>query len=640
MKKSMLICGMRGKMRRAMPGGPVAIVASGGVRVMSYNVFCRPKPIVTNRKDWRKDRLALLARRAPAYDILCLQEFFQTRRNRKATKAFLRDLSLAGFAHAVPGPKPTAATLCGGCQVVDSGLLIASRHPILAHDSILFRAGGSHSDAYCCKGAVYARVFVDGTGREGLPPTIVHIFTTHLQASYFSKVSMRRDSSGKPIVDPVHGLECFRRQTADGEPQLVAEGTAHIRTRQLEELGEFITRCLALETRVPAGISVGRGSSVVGCDGETGPQRLCEYCLLMGDMNVDKFEQPLDFEGCFLENSTRVANCYDIDAGVYLGPDAHIIAQAYDSFYGKAGRVLVQPPAMGRIRSSLEYELMMQTLRKTVKWGSAPARVVDTLEATLGGLVPATFGDSIVCNGCLTSRDRQITAEDDRCSNMSLDHCIQFFREDGVEGQSPERSTSCVVDTCVLRRGEHHILPLLSDHCALDAVVGHPALRGSRSLGLGTNAVERGSLQRGGSEAHPRLLGPVGVPSQRPAGTSPVPDTDPESLAEMLSEIVETSDVRAQDHTAPAPEAALVPASEDSAGAPSAGPQKRAHTRTPSKFSAGGETNRSVSASASAGPSRLSSKRSSKRSSKQLAGDGAQGEGEAREKRGGCETGV
>jgi sphingomyelin phosphodiesterase len=59
---------------------------------------------------------------------------------------------------------------------MDSGLLIASKYPIVANDSIVYTDACS-VDAFAAKGAIYAKIQVS-------PHGFLHVFATHLQASY------------------------------------------------------------------------------------------------------------------------------------------------------------------------------------------------------------------------------------------------------------------------------------------------------------------------------------------------------------------------------------------------------------------------------------------------------------------------
>ena len=50
----------------------------GSIKLLSYNVFLRPPPIKTNEDDFKEERFSELLAVLEQYDIVCLQEMFQT----------------------------------------------------------------------------------------------------------------------------------------------------------------------------------------------------------------------------------------------------------------------------------------------------------------------------------------------------------------------------------------------------------------------------------------------------------------------------------------------------------------------------------------------------------------------------------
>eukprot|EP01130_Rhizamoeba_saxonica_P006491 TRINITY_DN2582_c0_g1_i2.p1 TRINITY_DN2582_c0_g1~~TRINITY_DN2582_c0_g1_i2.p1 ORF type:complete len:233 (-),score=26.22 TRINITY_DN2582_c0_g1_i2:24-722(-) len=63
-------------------------------------------------------------------------------------------------------------------RLVDSGLLILSKHPIIEYDFLLYSTSNSY-DSLAAKGAIYARVLSNND-------SVIHIFNTHLQATYMN----------------------------------------------------------------------------------------------------------------------------------------------------------------------------------------------------------------------------------------------------------------------------------------------------------------------------------------------------------------------------------------------------------------------------------------------------------------------
>lgn len=75
---------------------------------------------------------------------------------------------------------PPPSILSG--KFIDSGLVIASRYPILHTDHITYTVG-SGVDAYVGKGCLYAKIlYKDSENNDTEIP--IHVFNTHLQAGY------------------------------------------------------------------------------------------------------------------------------------------------------------------------------------------------------------------------------------------------------------------------------------------------------------------------------------------------------------------------------------------------------------------------------------------------------------------------
>lgn len=103
------------------------------------------------------------------YDVICLQEMFGafSRRRRKLIKAARR----RGFYWKVSSPQSRSSL-----YLVDGGCLILSKVKICAEASVIFPPG-MMADRLAAKGVVYAKL-------NPKPGVFVHLFTTHLQATY------------------------------------------------------------------------------------------------------------------------------------------------------------------------------------------------------------------------------------------------------------------------------------------------------------------------------------------------------------------------------------------------------------------------------------------------------------------------
>jgi endonuclease/exonuclease/phosphatase family metal-dependent hydrolase len=114
------------------------------------------------------------------YDIICFQEMFGSFSGRRSK--FLKAAKKKGWQKAVKGPKPSGLNE----HVVDGGLVIMSKYPILASDSMVYSHGVA-ADWLSSKGVLWAKIVIDGCP--------IHVFTTHLQASYHDKKSADADKA-------------------------------------------------------------------------------------------------------------------------------------------------------------------------------------------------------------------------------------------------------------------------------------------------------------------------------------------------------------------------------------------------------------------------------------------------------------
>ncbi|GIQ87288.1 hypothetical protein KIPB_009293, partial [Kipferlia bialata] len=80
------------------------------LRVLQYNLLCRPPPLHNVKHDFRTDRLKVFARAAiaGAYDIVCCQELFHPG-NHKKIDQLANELSRGGLRYQYRGPESLAA---------------------------------------------------------------------------------------------------------------------------------------------------------------------------------------------------------------------------------------------------------------------------------------------------------------------------------------------------------------------------------------------------------------------------------------------------------------------------------------------------------------------------------------------------
>ncbi|KNC98168.1 uncharacterized protein SPPG_06573 [Spizellomyces punctatus DAOM BR117] len=159
----------------ATPDTPPPSFPSTGIRMLAYNFYLRPPPIESIGRDYKEDRLNLFIETAiNEFDIMALSETFGTfnsRRERLVDAAAERGLRYWAHGNERNWWKGT---------FVDSGLLVLSRFPIIKTETILYQ-GAYGPDRYAAKGVLYTQILLDDTPDR---KTRLHLFTSHLQASY------------------------------------------------------------------------------------------------------------------------------------------------------------------------------------------------------------------------------------------------------------------------------------------------------------------------------------------------------------------------------------------------------------------------------------------------------------------------
>ena len=149
------------------------------IRLLTYNFFCRPPPINTNKDDYKDSRLKDFIDQLKNFDIICFQELFTTLNDRK--HRMIREGATQGLKYYLAPKVPSFFSK----YLVDSGLLILSRYPILDHDFYEYFINVS-GDATTDKGVLYAKIEIKKNN-------FLFLFNTHLQASYFDDTQANID---------------------------------------------------------------------------------------------------------------------------------------------------------------------------------------------------------------------------------------------------------------------------------------------------------------------------------------------------------------------------------------------------------------------------------------------------------------
>ena len=174
------------------------------IRLLIYNIFCRPPPVNSNNGDYKDARIKDFLEQMPNFDIICFQELFTTLNDRK--HRIIREGAKMGLKYYASPKVPSFFSK----YLVDSGLLILSRYKIVEDDFYEYYITIS-GDAVSNKGILYAKIKINNK--------FLFLFNTHLQSTYY-------DESQKNI-------DC----------------TIQVRTAQTEELINYIYHKLLIIPR-------------------------------------------------------------------------------------------------------------------------------------------------------------------------------------------------------------------------------------------------------------------------------------------------------------------------------------------------------------------------------------------------------
>jgi endonuclease/exonuclease/phosphatase family metal-dependent hydrolase len=142
------------------------------ISVLTYNLFLRPPFVKNNADDFKNERLQEFLRVLDRFDVVCLQEVFSLGNLRQ--RRLIRCAERLGFHWHVRSYRPP---LLMAHKFIDGGLLILSRLPIVAKDCHVYRHG-HQIDEWATKQVIYAKVRLTYDN-------YMHLFTTHMQASYY-----------------------------------------------------------------------------------------------------------------------------------------------------------------------------------------------------------------------------------------------------------------------------------------------------------------------------------------------------------------------------------------------------------------------------------------------------------------------
>ena len=154
------------------------------IKLLTYNIFMRPPGINEKGKDDYKDtRQKMISEKVvPNYDILFFQELFPSMNPRR--KRIIKSAKKNGITYcSLPAKAPLFSI-----HKVNSGLLNLSRYKI---SKTIFKPYKACSgiDAIAYKGVLYSKIIIQDQ--------VLHLFNTHLQASYGSVLDKNKKGKYK-----------------------------------------------------------------------------------------------------------------------------------------------------------------------------------------------------------------------------------------------------------------------------------------------------------------------------------------------------------------------------------------------------------------------------------------------------------
>ncbi len=171
---------------------------AGKLSVLTYNVWGAP---FSGKKVRKRHPLIADALKDSGADVIALEEVFDGCLPRKESKTFLKRTAYPYF---VKGPRKV-----GGDRCVNSGVLLLSKHPVLASATLIYnRCSGT--DCLARKGVAYAKIEIPGVGP-------VDFYATHTNAGPGKAANVR-------LAQAAQIVEFIQKYSGDGERPVVLMG--------------------------------------------------------------------------------------------------------------------------------------------------------------------------------------------------------------------------------------------------------------------------------------------------------------------------------------------------------------------------------------------------------------------------------
>jgi endonuclease/exonuclease/phosphatase family metal-dependent hydrolase len=177
------------------------------IKILSYNVFLRPPGIASNywsEGDLKDERINGIANVIKDYDIVMFQELFNISlfgidfiSNR--LNLMIEIGKKMGFKYYVSPNEISYFNI----SLVNSGLLILSKYPILESDCIKYQDGYGF-DMMAEKGILYAKIAINLSNNLKDKTVLINVFNTHVQSGDLYEETFVRWKQLKQLINYVH----------------------------------------------------------------------------------------------------------------------------------------------------------------------------------------------------------------------------------------------------------------------------------------------------------------------------------------------------------------------------------------------------------------------------------------------------
>lgn len=196
------------------------------VSILSYNLYCLPwiaTAFSPSSCPMPRERSTAFHKHICSYDVISLQEVWDPCYS--SVEKFARENNL----HVVGSSAPSTFRYIS-LRVFGGGLMIMSKYPIVDRQEIIFDRGWD-ADRFVTKGVLYAKIQIGAS--------YVHVFNTHLQASYGYEFDFITNPYITPRQKQIKRLTAFiDKVTSKDRYPIMVMGDFNVNARRTPEDGD------------------------------------------------------------------------------------------------------------------------------------------------------------------------------------------------------------------------------------------------------------------------------------------------------------------------------------------------------------------------------------------------------------------